>query len=252
MAIEINKEYPEFKVTHTLHQLVDRLNEHSDVVEENIDLLDSAIGGVIRIYHDSGFVQADSDFAITANNLTFSVDSGDITANAHNFTNNLTGDFTVLSDNVITLSADNKVANIILRSNGATFGALRDAGGELEILSGLFVAQTFDENGANFPKRITLPSTGEYAPETDNKTVHGAINELHTDLTLVMDSDVPRIGSLETLTTDLQSQITTLNNDISSVSDRVTTLEALNISTRLTNIETQIRTINDRLGLLGI
>ena len=252
MAIEINKEYPEFKVTHTLHQLVDRLNEHSEVVEENIDLLDSAIGGVIRIYHDSGFVQADSDFAINADNLTFSVDSGNITSTAHNIVNNITGNFIVTSEKIITLASDNTTANVLLRSNGSTYGALRDAGGELEILSGLFVAQTFDENGANFPKRITLPSTGEYAPETDNKTVHGAINELHTDLTSVMDSDVPRIGSLETLTTDLQSQITTLNNDISSVSDRVTTLETLNISIRLTNIETQIRTINDRLGLLGI
>ena len=232
--------------------MIDRLNLHSDIVESNIRILDSAHGNIVRVYHDSGFVQADSDFAINATNLTFSVDSGDITTSAHNFTNNLTGDFTVLSDNVITLSADNTVANIILRSNGATFGALRDAGGELEILSGLFVAQTFDENGANFPKRITLPSTGDNAPETDNKTVHGAINELHSELTLVVDSDVPRIGSLETLTTNLQSQITTLNNDISSVSDRVTTLEALNISTRLNNIETQIRTINDRLGLLGI
>ena len=252
MAIEINKNYPEFKVTQTLHQLVDKLNEQSDVLEENFDIVDSAIGGVLRIYRDSGYIQADSDFAINADNLTISVDSGDITTNAHNFTNNLTGDFTVLSDNVITLSSNNTVANVILRSNGATFGALRDDDGQLEILSGLFVAQTFDRNGVNFPKRIVLPSNGINAPDTDEKTVHGAINELHTEINVIVDDELPRIDVLENTTTDLQSQITTLNNDISSVSDRVTTLEALNISTRLTNIETQIQAINDRLGLLGI
>ena len=252
MAIEIDNDYPEFKVTHTLHQLIDNLNDHSVVVEGNITLLDSAYGNLVRVYHDSGFIQADEDFAINADNLTVSVDSGNISVIGKNLVNNLSGNFAVVSDNTITLSSDNTIANVILRSNGSTYGALRDAGGELQILSGLFVAQTFDVEGANFPKKITLPSTGDNAPDTDEKTVHGAINELHTDLTLVMDSDVPRIGSLETLTTDLQSQITTLNNDISSVSDRVTTLEALNISTRLTNIETQIRTINDRLGLLGI
>lgn len=251
MAIEINNEYPEFSVAHTLHQLVDKLNDHSDVVDANIRLLDSAVNNSTRVYNSNGTVTADSDLTITADNLSLTVDS-DASFTSYDFTQTVENDYTLSAGNIIRLSSNNNLANVLLRADSATYGGFRNNNGQLEILSGVLVAQTCTSTGTTFSGEIVMPSTGDGSPETDNKTVHGAINELHDEINDIVDTEVPRITSLETSVSTLNSNLTSLQNSLNSVSDRVTTLEALNISTRLTKIESQIVQINDRLNILNL
>ena len=254
MAIEIDNDYPVFRVTHTLHQLVDKLNEYSDVVDANTRLIDSALNETIGVFDHTGSINADSNLTITADNLHLSVDSGFGLAylSSNRFVQNVENNYLLDVGNSITLSSGQDTANVILRSEGTTYGVLRNTGGQLEILSGALVAQTMSSDGTTFSGEIVMPTTGDASPETDNKTVHGAINELHDEINDIVDTEIPRIGTLETDVSNLQTSVSNLQTSLSSVGDRVTTLEALNIANRLTTIESQIVQINDRLNILDI
>ena len=254
MAIEFNNEYPVFKVTHTLHQLVDKLNDHSDVVDANTRLMDSSLNESLRVFNPAGSINADSNLTITADNLHLSVDSGFGLAyfSSNRFVQNVENNYFLDVGGIITLTSDNDLANIILRSDGTTYGALRNNGGQLEVLSGSLVAQTMTSTGTTFTGEIVMPSIGDGSPDTESKTVHGALNELHDEINDIVDTEIPRIGVLETDVANLNTSVTNLQTSLSDVSDRVTTLEALNISSRLTNIEAQIVQINNRLNILDI
>lgn len=254
MAIEFDNDYPVFRVTHTLHQLVDKLNEHTDVVAANTRLIDSALNGSLEVFDPDGSITADGTLTIAAENLHMSADSGLGLAylSSNRFIQNVENNYLLDVGSSITLSSDQDLANVILRSDGTTYGVLRNNGGQLEILSGALVAQTMSADGTTFTGEIVMPTTGDASPETDAKTVHGAINELHDEINDIVDTEVPRITALETDLSNLQTSVSNLQTSLNDVSDRVTTLEALNIANRLTNIEAQIVTINNRLNILDI
>ena len=84
MAINIDNDYPEFRITDTLHQLVDRLNLLTEVVDSNMRQLDSATGSFSSVVDSSGNgLIADSGLFISADfgQIDMSADSYiDITA----------------------------------------------------------------------------------------------------------------------------------------------------------------------------
>lgn len=254
MRIEIDNEYPVFGVTNTLHQTVDKLNEHSDVVDANTRLIDSALNETLRVFDPAGSIITDSNLTITVENLHISADSnfGLAYLSSNRFVQNVENNYLLDVGSSITLSSDQDLANVILSSDGTTYGVLRNNGGQLEILSGALVAQTMSADGTTFTGEIVMPSSGDASPETDANTVHGALNELHDEINDIVDTEIPRIGVLETDVANLNTSVTNLQTSLSAVSDRVTTLEALNISSRLTNIEAQIVQINNRLNILDI
>lgn len=254
MAIEFNNDYPVFKVTHTLHQLVDKLNEQTDVVSENLTLVDSSLNKTLEVFDHEGSITTNGDLKITVENLHISADSGVGLAylSSNRFVQNVENNYLLDVGSSITLSSDQDLANVILRSDGNTYGVLRNNGGQLEILSGALVAQTMSADGTTFTGQIVMPTTGDASPETDAKSVHGAINELHNEINDIVDTEVPRITSLETDVSNLQSSVSSLESSLNGVSDRVSTLESLNISNRLDKIESQIVAINDRLNILNI
>ena len=67
MPVNIDNDYPEFRITDTLHQLVDRLNGLTEILDSNIRQLDSATGNILLVVDSTGEgLVADSDLNISA------------------------------------------------------------------------------------------------------------------------------------------------------------------------------------------
>ena len=255
MAIKINNDYPEFRITDTLHQLVDRLNGLTGILDSNIRQLDSANGIVLGVVDSSGSgLVADSNLSISAiaGRIEMSADSSiDIHAGT---------DLTLRADNTVTLDAGDKLffntdsGEILLRSQGTQFGALKKVAtsNDLGIYSGTDLAVSFDSSNAIFAGVITLPPSGAGSPFTNSKTLHGSINELiqeHDSDQAVTDS---RLGVLEPEVTSLRTDLTSLESRTDQLDSFATSQNLLNISNRLATIEGQIVLINDRLDILEI
>ena len=255
MPVNIDNDYPEFRITDTLHQLVDRLNLLTGIIDSNLRQLDSATSGILLVVDSEGEgLNTDSDLRV------ISTGSIDILANSNIAIQ--TGDNLLLTaDKTVTVDAGDKIfldadsGEILLRANGSQFGALKKSasGNYLEFYSGVNKALAFDATltGA-FSAGIEMPSTGTYTPLTTAKTVHGAINELK----LASDSDhvqnENRIGGLETRVDTLRTDVDNNTALISDIDSDLTVQQTLNISDRLDTIEAQIILINNRLDVLEI
>jgi len=253
MTIELDNDYKSFRVTDTLHQLVDRLNENYDVVQDNTALIDSALNGLLSIIHvDSGLIDVTpNDLIINANNATFNLDS-DLFVYANNSVQRLETDLSLEAGRTISLQSDLDLLNIVLKSSGTIYGGLRNKEGSLEIMSGIQKVISFSGQNQTIYGNITMPLNGSASPNTSDKTVAGAISEV---LNTVENNFETVTDRLDILDQNRVEQDTLLSSHTASIADhenRIASLELLNISSRLTNIETQIVAINNRLNLLGI
>ena len=253
MTIELDNDYKSFRVTDTLHQLVDRLNENYDVVQDNTALIDSALNGLLSIIHvDSGLIDVTpNDLIINANNATFNLDS-DLFVYANNSVQRLETDLSLEAGRTISLQSDLDLLNIVLKSSGTIYGGLRNKEGSLEIMSGIQKVISFSGQNQTIYGNITMPLNGSASPNTSDKTVAGAISEV---LNTVENNFETVTDRLDILDQNRVEQDTLLSSHTASIADhenRIASLELLNISSRLTNIETQIVAINNRLDLLGI
>ena len=256
MPVNIDNDYPEFRITDTLHQLVDRLNLLTGILDSNLRQLDSATSGILLVVDSEGRgIIVDSDLIINANgNIDISSDSGYVSIGAGT-------DLLLKAEKTVTVDAGDKIfldadsGEILLRSQGSQFGALKKSpdGSYLEFYSGSSKALSFDNTLSGlFSAGIEMPSTGVYSPDTTAKTVHGAINELKS----ASDSDhvenENRIGSLETRVDTIRIDVDNNTAMIASLDSDLTSQQALDISNRLNTIESQIILINDRLDVLEI
>ena len=253
MTIEINNNYKSFRITDTLHQLVDRLNENNDAFDDNIRLIDSSLNGLLSIIHvDSGLIDVTpNDLTINANNATFNLDS-DLFVYANNSVQRLERDLSLEAGRTISLQSDLDLLNVVLKSSGTIYGGLRNREGSLEIMTGAQKGITFSGQNQTIYGNITMPSDGSASPNTSDKTVAGAISEV---LNTVEDNFATVTDRLDLLDETNVEQDTALTSHTASIADhenRIASLELLNISSRLTNIEAQIVAINNRLNLLGI
>ena len=256
MTINIKNDYPEFRITDTLHQLVDRLNLLTGLLDSNLRQLDSATANILLVVDSTGEgLVGDSDLNITAR-------AGKIDMNADSNISIQAGDNLLLTaDKTVTIDAGDRMfldvddGEIFLRANGTEFGALKKSsdGNYLEFFSNTNPVITFDSTqSASFVASLVMPSTGTYAPVTTAKTVHGAINELKTTTDSDHASNESRIVDTET---NIDALIANVASNLSSIADIDSELSATrskNISSRLDTIESQIILINDRLDVLEI
>lgn len=255
MSFKIENDYPEFRITDTLHQLVDRLNLLTDVVDSNTRVFDSSVNNILKIVDSRGdglVNDSDKKFSAFFGTIDLATDSA----------------FSIHSGTDLTLSADRNVfvqgstvfvdadsGEILLRSQGTIFGGLKKVVGanELEIHTGLDAALTFNATlDATVYGEINLPATGNGTPPTNSKSVSGAIAEVmqnqdsdYLDLDLRVDSNSAAI-------TNIAGDIATIENTLDLIDSSLDEQNLLNIGDRLTTIEAQIVLINDRLDILEI
>ena len=257
MAINIDNDYPEFRITDTLHQLVDRLNLLTGVIDSNMRQLDSATGSFATVVDSNGSgLVVDSGLFISAlfGQIDMTADSYiDITAGTNL---NLTAGDTVTIDAGDKIFLDADSGEILLRSQGTQFGALKkvDGANELSISTGLDTVISFDAQlKSSFSGEIEMPATGTGAPTLITaRTVNGAFDEVVN----IHDSDHAvqeiRIDTLETLGLGLRTDLDNNSALISNLDSDLNTQQALDIETRLATIESQIVQINNRLDVLEI
>ena len=257
MAIEIKNDYPEFRITDTLHQLVDRLNLLTGLVDSNTRLFDSAMNTILSVVDSTGdLIGADSDLAIEtkAGSLSVLSDSDMSLTSGTNITMRAAEAITIDAGTSLFLDADS--GEILLRSAGTQFGALKKVTGsnELEIHTGLDTVLTFDGTlKSTFAGEIEMPASGLGAPTlVTARTVNEALDEIVTE----HDSDH---NALEARLTTIEPEVADLRNDISNQAvlvanndSDIAVLNAINVENRLANIEEQIVLINNRLDILEI
>ena len=257
MAINIDNNYPEFRITDTLHQLVDRLNLLTGVIDSNIRQLDSSTGNFSSVVDSSGNgLVADSGLFITAN-------FGQIDMTSDSYIKIGAGtNLTLSAENTVTIDAGDKIfldadsGEILLRSQGSQFGALKKVDGvnELSISTGLDTVVSFDDQlKSSFSGEIEMPATGTGAPALITaRTLNDAFDEVVSK----QDSDhavhETRIDTLETLGTNLRTDVDNNATLLSDLDSDLNTQQALDIESRLATIESQIITINNRLNVLEI
>jgi hypothetical protein len=255
MAINIKNDYPEFVITDTLHQLVDRLNHLTDLVDSNTRLFDSSVNTILNL------IDSDGDGIINDSNLVINSLAGSINMSADSELSFSAGDnLTLSAAKTVTIDAGEKLlfntdsGEILLRSQGTQFGALKKdpAANELEIWTGNDLVLSFDATlNTTVAGSITMPSSGS-TPNTNSKTVHGAINEViqeHDSDQAVTDG---RLDTLEPEVASLRTDLTALDARTDLLDSFATSQNLLNIADRLTTIEAQIVQINDRLNILEI
>lgn len=252
MAIELEKNSQEFKLTDTMHQLVDRLNSYVSTNTTNRKIFDSAVNDLLfMVDRDTSTIRGDSDLTILSNNIDLTIDS-DATITATNLTTNTVKSTQLNAGTAIVLSSAFDTANVLLRSNGMTYGALRNQGNNLELMTGVAVGLTLAPANVTVPGQITMPSTGIGSPVTVAKTVSGAIEELKEGYEQLTSSNSDRLDILETDVSTLHTEMDAVTNRSISNRERLNVLEALNISSRLTTLESQILEINTRLDILEL
>lgn len=253
MTINIKNEYPEFVITDTLHQLVDRLNHLTDLIDSNTRLFDSSVNNILNTIDSLGDVMKDSNLVINslAGSINMTSDSDFSITSGDNLT--LTADKTITLDAGDRIFLDADSGEILLRSQGTQFGALKKdpVANELEIWTGTDFVMGFDASlNTTVAGSITMPPAA--APNTNANTVHGAINEVIQE----HDSDqAVTEGRLDTL----EPEVSSIRSDLTALELRTDLLDSfandqnlLNIANRLTTIEEQIILINDRLNILEI
>ena len=256
MTIKFDSDYPEFRITDTLHQLVDRLNLLTEMVDSNLSVLAGATSNVLEVIDsDGGGITADSDLIIStlAGKIDMIADSNIAVQAGDNML--LTADKTITIDAGDRMFLDVDDGAISLRANGTEFGALKKSsdGNYLDFFSNTNPVITFDSTqSAFFVASLAMPSTGTYAPITTAKTGHGAINELKTTTDSDHASNVSRIADTELNIDVLMANVASNITSIGDLYTQVTATQTLSISSRLATIEAQIILINDRLDILEI
>jgi hypothetical protein len=256
MSFKIENDYPEFRITDTLHQLVDRLNLLTDVVDSNTRVFDSSVNNILKIVDSKGdglVNDSDKKFSAFFGTIDLATDSA--------FSIRSGTDLTLAAERNVFVDAGSKVyidadsGEIVLRSQGTIFGGLKKVIGanELEILSGLDAALTFNATlDATVYGEINLPATGNGTPPTNSKTVSGAIAEIvQNQDSDYLDLDM-RVDSNSAVITGLVGDIATIENTLVQLDSDLGDQQLLNIADRLTTIEAQIVIINDRLNVLEI
>ena len=257
MAINIDNDYPEFRITDTLHQLVDRLNLLTGVIDSNMRQLDSATGSFATVVDSNGSgLVVDSGLFISAlfGQIDMTADSYiDITAGTNL---NLSAGDTVTIDAGDKIFLDADSGDILLRSQGTQFGALNKVDGvnELSISTGLDTVISFDAQlKSSFSGEIEMPATGTGAPTLITaRTVNDAFDEVVSEHDSDHADHETRIDTLETLGTNLRTDVDNNNTLISNLDSDLNTQQALGIESRLATIESQIIIINNRLDVLEI
>ena len=257
MAINIDNDYPEFRITDTLHQLVDRLNLLTGVIDSNVRQLDSATGNFATVVDSNGSgLVVDSGLFISAlfGQIDMTADSYiDITAGTNL---NLSAGETVTLDAGDRIFLDADSGEILLRAQGTQFGALKkvDGANELSISTGLDTVISFDAQlKSSFSGEIEMPATGTGAPTLITaRTVNGAFDEVVNTHDSDHAAQETRIDTLETLGIGLRTDLDNNSTLISNLDSDLSTQQALDIETRLATIEAQIVTINNRLDVLEI
>ena len=201
-------DYPDFLTTDTMNQQVTKLVDLvADVDSNNTNIL-TTIQDFREIFNSTtvtwdyvGTVTTQATGVVFNTSSLFDVNTAtlDITASD---SATLTGS-TIKIDAVgesgdIVLESNNNLSNVTLKSNGTTYGILRNNGDNLTIRSRdtdmiILNAQTLD---ATFSGTITLPSA---SVNTTAKDVAGAINELEA-----------MIVALQNQVTALQEQVNNL------------------------------------------
>jgi hypothetical protein len=257
MTIKIDNDYPEFRVTDTLHQLVDRLNTLTGLLDSNIRLFDSSVNNILGVVDSDGSgLEADSDLVIVTKSgkIDVSADSSILLDAGTNLT--LRADEAVTIDAGTTMFLNTDSGEILLRSLGTQFGALKKADNafELEIHTGLDTVLTFDsELRSSFSGEIGMPASGTGAPTlVTARTVDAAIDEIVSEHDSDHSALETRVAALEPLVTGLRTDVDVNTDGLSNLDSDLTIQQALNISNRLDTIESQIIQINNRLDILEI
>lgn len=254
MAInQIDNDYPDYTVSDTLHQLVDKLNVMVNTIDDNTRQFDSSVSALESVIDvETGIFTMANDLVVNATNVTFN-DSDDFAVNAETGHLNFGGSLFVDASTAIILDGHNNLANVILRSNGSTYGALRNNNNNLELVSGVTPMLTFvgSSKDAEFSGTITMPSSGVGSPSTTAKTVDGALTELHSQIDSVNDDAQSAITALQLRVTTLENTVSSYGSRISSLEADVAYLQSLNIESKLNNHTTRLEDIETRLGLIG-
>ena len=256
MTIKFDSDYPEFRITDTLHQLVDRLNLLTAMVDSNLTTLAGATSNVLDVVDsEGGGISTDSDLVIStrAGKIDMLADSNISVQAGDNFL--ITADKTVTIDAGDRMFLDADDGEIFLRTNGTEFGALKKSsdGNYLEFFSNTNPVITFDSTQSSFfVASLVMPSTGTYAPVTTAKTVHGAINEVKSNSDSDHASNESRITDTETNIDVLMANVASNVTSIGDINDELAATRTVNISSRLDTIESQIAVIINRLDILEI
>jgi len=136
---------------------------------------------------------------------------------------NRTGNFTVDASSNIILDAD--AGSVLLKDNGAQYGALTNSSGSLIIKNGTATALSFTPNTATIHQALFLDS----ALTTVADNVAGAINELQSEI-VSNDTDITTLqgratsletkvgsGVITTVATNLTGAINELDSDIGNL-----------------------------------
>ena len=256
MSFKIENDYPEFRITDTLHQLVDRLNLLTDVVDSNTRVFDSSVNNILKIVDSRGdglVNDSDKKFSAFFGTIDLATDSAFSIHSGTDLT--LSADRNVFIDAGSTVFVDADSGEILLRSQGTIFGGLKKVVGanELEIHTGLDAALTFNATlDATVYGEINLPATGNGTPPTNSKTVSGAIAEVIQNHDSDHSALEARVDSNSTAITGIVGDIATIENTLDLIDSSLEDQNLLNIADRLTTIEAQIVLINDRLDILEI
>lgn len=251
MAIDIQNDLPQFTVTDTLHQLVDKLNDLETALTSNNSLLDSAVNDLLFMVHrDSGVITSDGTLTLDP--------SGNLIVDASAVRVNSSAEFSVLSNSSAEIRSLGKLTlrshfdgqNIELKGNDdAVFGRIANDDGDLRLDRGFETAVTFADGDAIFPGTITVPAS---TLNTVDNTIQGAINEIHDEISVGATSLVSRLDTIEGDITALETLTNGHTSTLDTHETRLNTFDALNIANRLNTIESKITSIETRLGLLGV
>lgn len=266
MSITISNDYPTFKVTDNLHQLVDRLGILTDAVDSNFRVFDSSMNDVLTIVHrDSDLITSETNLNIVSpGSLNMRADSGSIRliSSWHAWVQSqgrmyVEGAPVELGSHIgeirMTNQHPDRTHTTLATIKSVDRDGVKDvSGGGMQIDFASGPAVKFFADDAEFPGTITMPSSGTGSPYTEAKTVSGAINELHEELVQITEVELERIVDLETLTNQHTSTLSSHTTTLASHDTRIQVFEGLNISNRLTSIESRLDDIERRLGLLGV
>ena len=181
-------DYPDFLTTDTMNQQVTKLVDLvADVDSNNTSILTTItdfkeiFNATTVTWNYAGTVTTDAVGIVLNPTSLFDVNTAkvDIAASdSANFTGSTIKLDAVGTSGNIVLDSRNNLSNVILKSNGTTYGVLRNNGSNLTIGSGVNDVIVLDgTNGtdATFTGKITMPSG---SVNTTAKDVAGAINEL--------------------------------------------------------------------------
>ena len=186
-------DYPDFLTTDTMNQQVTKLVDLvADVDSNNTNIL-TTITDFREIFNSTtvtwsyaGTVTTDAIGIVLNPTSLFDVNTSTLELTATDsatFTGSVIElDAVGVSGSIILDSRDN-LSNVTLKSNGTTYGILRNNGSNLTIGSGandVIVLDGSNGTDATFTGKITMPSA---SVNTTAKDVAGAINELKTLIT---------------------------------------------------------------------